>query len=87
VSKKKYTISVDRPRETPGFIDDYIKKLAVNKAKIYDIDAELNGALMPVANILGHQLYMRVDHHDPEKANHDLQEVKALVKDMVYPED
>ena len=69
-------------------ISNITKAKVENSVKVANIDAEVNGgALVEVANILGKPLYMRVNHHDPELAKRELAEMRAIVKDVVFPED
>lgn len=69
-------------------IEENTKKIVENQERIKLIDAELNGGmLVEVCRILGKPLYMRVDHHDPERAKHDLAEMRSIVKDVVVPDD
>lgn len=78
----------DKLDNPSAWINEHLKKVAKAKAKMFDIDAEINGgAMMPVANILGKTLYMRVNHHDPELARHELEEMKSIVKNVVYPDE
>jgi hypothetical protein len=88
MSKYKLTIDKTAIDDRPEWTKDFIKNRARAIARLADLDAELNGGvLVEVCRVLGKPLYMRVDHHDPERATHDLQEMRSIVKDVVYPED
>lgn len=69
-------------------IDERVREYIKSKYKIAELDAELNGgALFEVATILGKPLYVRLDHHDQERAKHELAEIQAIVKSVVLSGD
>jgi hypothetical protein len=71
-----------------AWINEHLTKMAKLKAKVTDADAEINGgALVEVARIMGKPLYMRVNHHDPELARHELAEMRSIIKDVVLGDD
>lgn len=61
-------------------LDNRLREYMKSRIKV----AELNGgALFEVATILGKPLYVRLDHHDLERAKAELKEVQSLVKSVV----
>lgn len=69
-------------------IDKRLRQYVKSRLKVAELDAELNGgALFEVATILGKPLYVRLDHHDPERAKYELAEVQAMVKSVVLGDD
>ncbi len=65
-------------------IDKRVREYIKSRYKVAELDAELNGgALFEVANVLGKPLYVRLDHHDPERAKAELAKIQSIVKSVV----
>lgn len=69
-------------------IDERVREYIKSKYKIAELDAELNGGvLFEVARVFGKPLYVRLNHHDPEMAKHELAEIQSIVKSVVVGDD
>jgi hypothetical protein len=70
--------------EDESLMTNFVNMQVKNRLRAAEIDAEINGgALVEVARVYGKPLYMRVDHHDPEKAKHELEEIQSVIKSIV----
>lgn len=66
-------------------VERMTRRLAMNRAKVADVDAELNGgALVEVGIIAGKPLYIRVNHYDPDVAKYETELVTTILKGAFY---